>query len=242
MNYREIDLPTSTSSTMMEEIPTPESPPRPSLPPLVIPSGTVPDRDSRDTVSLTSSGLSSGDESMSAYSQASASTRLHSTTVWEEPPEVPPIPSQYRSMQGEVHGGPEENYNIDTNDMEGNLLRGNTEKVSRLLKSRARRARRGGASTLLSRSTTMVSHIERSDSLRTGSSPSSPHASLTIRNPFDDSAISSRSASVTTSSTSIANHTPHWHGGAQRLSVIDNEDAETESLYADEISTVPGPF
>ncbi|KAF9075451.1 hypothetical protein BDP27DRAFT_1415239 [Rhodocollybia butyracea] len=232
--------PMVSHSSMMHEIPTPSSP-RPSLPPLVIP----PNADQNEIHSADSVDDASARSSPSAYSQASASTRHH-TKIWErenaklEAPPVPLIPSQYQNYpHSEIIPFPEEDA----------LVRGNTEKVSRLLQSRARHARRGKS---LSRSATQTSHIERADSLDNAqlqvrdsaqdtdgmdAIPESP-TSLTIRNPFENT--SSRSTSATSSS--ITNYTAHYADPpyAHRLPVIHNEEEETESLYADEIpSTRP---
>lgn len=228
------------SSSMMQEIPTPESPTRPSLPPLVIP----PDGNTRAI--RPSSGVSSvSDDTTSVYSQASASTRLHQ--MWVDDTDAPPVPSIPPEF-------------IQQQDLaEGSLLRGNTEKVSRLLKSRARRAHRGKAPSLPpSRSNSFESVALFADdrsvlgrSTMTGPPmetlpefPLTHSPSLTIRNPFENS-LHSRSTSVATISTntSIANHAAYMYSKepprVQRLSVVDNEDAEMESLYAEEISTVP---
>ncbi|KIK60966.1 hypothetical protein GYMLUDRAFT_244107 [Collybiopsis luxurians FD-317 M1] len=292
--YPRIDFPFEprpSSSSMMREISTPVSPSRPSLPPLVIPSQSTPPRtagkppagssehhhhptsdtarDDNDDNDDDLAGTSAR-SSPSLYSQTSASTRFHGGT-WETDtirviPPVPPIPSQYRTQPNTLDS--------DYPEEEGaSLIRGNTEKLSRLLQSRARRARArgsGGGGGGLSRSGTHVSHIERRGSLRSvslypinaadedgiqnGDEYDTPRAaspsrdpSLTIRNPFEN-ASSSRSTSVTTNATSIANHTAYAHSSElatqhhpRRLSVIDNEDAERESLHADEISTaMPG--
>lgn len=233
--------PMVSHSSMMHEIPTPSSPTRRSLPPLVIP----PNADQSEIHSADSVDNASARSSPSAYSQASASTRHH-TKIWErenarlEAPPVPLIPSQYQNYP---------HSEIDPSPEEGALLRGNTEKVSRLLQSRARHARRGKPP---SRSATETSHIERADSLDNAqlqvrdsaqdtdgmdAIPESP-TSLTIRNPLENT--SSRSTSATSSS--FTNYTAHYTDPpyAHRLPVIHNEEEETESLYADEIpSTRP---
>ncbi|KAJ3813495.1 hypothetical protein F5876DRAFT_73816 [Lentinula aff. lateritia] len=272
LNYTEIDMlePLPSSSSVIQEVPMSLSPPRPSLPPLVIPplsiapSATrypakipsvehtvVPtvEHNSNNPSSAVSVDDAASESSMSAYSQASASTRIHK--AWEDNTQIPPIP-EIPSYLYNAYIAPE------VADENTSLARGNTTKVAALLKSRARRAQRGKS---LSRSSTKISRIERSDSLEsipftprtkhtesqrlhrdastlgTKSPAPSEAASLTIRNPFADTSSSSRSTSVTTS---IANHTVHTVDPpyyAHRLSVIDNEEAETESLYADEVPT-----
>ncbi|KAJ3761622.1 hypothetical protein EV360DRAFT_67691 [Lentinula raphanica] len=283
LNHSEIDIlePLASSSSMMLETPKPLSPARPSLSPLVIPhsaavpsSATIPiqphptttaavttavaDDKNHDPPSAVSVDDTASDSSLSAYSQASASTRRYK--VWEDdthfPPPIPEIPSRYLSSANPASS--------QSTDETTSLTRGNTAKLSALLQYRARRAQRGKPIPL-SRSSTKVSRIERDDSLETitfnppsgsGSGHSlrrdtstqpegtkspapSESASLTIRNPFVDASSSSRSTSVTTS---IANHAaqtvdpPYAH----RLSVIDNEEAETQSVYADEVVPVEG--
>ncbi|KAJ3966075.1 hypothetical protein EV361DRAFT_936772 [Lentinula raphanica] len=286
LNHSEIDIlePLASSSSMMLETPKPLFSARPSLSPLVIPhsavvssSATIPiqpqptttaavqvvgsvtaDHKNHDPPSAVSVDDTASDSSLSAYSQASASTRRYK--VWEDdthfPPPIPEIPSRYLSSANPASS--------QSTDETTSLARGNTAKLSALLQYRARRAQRGKPITL-SRSSTKVSRIERDDSLETitfnppsgsGSAHSlrrdtstlpegtkspapSESASLTIRNPFVDASSSSRSTSVTTS---IANHAaqtvdpPYAH----RLSVIDNEEAETQSVYADEVDPVKG--
>ncbi|KAJ3867633.1 hypothetical protein EV359DRAFT_61321 [Lentinula novae-zelandiae] len=271
LNYTEIDMlePLPSSSSVMQEVPMSLSP-RPSLPPLVIPPLSIApsairypaklpsiaptavpavEHNSNNLASAVSIDDAASESSVSAYSQASASTRIHK--AWEDDTQIPPIP-EIPSYLYIAYIAPEV-ANENTY-----LARGNTTKVAALLKSRARRAQRGKP---LTRSSTKISRIERSDSLEsipftprtkhteaeglhrdastlgTKSPAPSEAASLTIRNPFADTSSSSRSTSVTTS---IANHTVHTVDPryyAHRLSVIDNEEAETESLYADEVPT-----
>ncbi|KAJ4471492.1 hypothetical protein J3R30DRAFT_1086924 [Lentinula aciculospora] len=259
LDYSEIDIlePLPSSSSMMQRTPMPLSPARPSLPPLDIPRLTVASpatniaRHPTTAPAIASASVSTvhdnntnnyafsavsvvdddatSESSMSAYSQASASTRIY--RAWEDDTQFPPIP--------EIPSGHYNNHvstTAELTDENTSLARGNTAKVATLLKSRARRAQRGKS---VSRSSTKGSRIERNDSLLIRSPAPSESVSLTIRNPFEDASSSSRSTSVTTS---IANHTAHAvepPSYAHRLSIIDNEEAETESVYADEISTLP---
>ncbi|KAJ3722164.1 hypothetical protein DFJ43DRAFT_1093430 [Lentinula guzmanii] len=271
LDYSEIDIlePLPSSSSVMQETSLPLSTARPSLSPLLIPHATVvspahpsphpttaptkaptPNDNNNDPSSAVSNDDTASESSMSAYSQASASTRLYK--AWEEDTQFPPIPEIPSQHQLQYISSAQA---TDFSDENTSLTRGNTAKLTALLKSRARRAQRGKP---LSRSSTKVSRIDRNNSLESidliprnrsesvklhrdpntliakSPAPSEP-ASLTIRNPFEDVSSSSRSTSVTTS---IANHAaqtvdpPYAH----RLSVIDNEEAETQSVYADEIS------